>query len=65
MPRPKLSLAEARSLWSDALSVIERLAEEFPCEECDGSGQGNHGSDPYPEPCPECWGRGFQLPEEE
>lgn len=63
MPKPKLSVAEAQSLWADALAVIERLAEEFPCEACDGSG-GGHESDAYPEPCPECWGRGFQIPEE-
>ena len=64
MPRDKVSLAVAHSLWGDALSVIERLGKDFPCPECDGSGQGNHASDPYPEPCPHCWGRGFQIPDE-
>jgi DnaJ-class molecular chaperone len=57
--------AQAQAKWEKCLEVIEKLAEEFPCPECEGQG-GSEGHDvPYPEPCTECWGRGFQIPDEE
>jgi DnaJ-class molecular chaperone len=60
---------QAEAKWEKCLEVIEKLAEEFPCPECEGSGEGEartakemvFGSPP----CPRCWGRGFVIPDEE
>lgn len=43
----------------------EQLQREFPCPSCNGTGQGNDESNPYPEPCSPCWGRGFFVTEDE
>lgn len=55
--------AEARGKWVACVSLMETLADEFPCEKCDGRG------DLFPggcyTPCDECWGRGFSIPEED
>lgn len=58
-----MTAAEAHEKWRAALEIMESLSQEFPCEECDGTGE------LYPNgcyhPCDECWGRGFSLPDEE
>lgn len=45
--------------------LINRLRADFPCPECNGTGQGNDESNPYPEPCATCWGRGYHIEDEE
>jgi DnaJ-class molecular chaperone len=50
-----------------AAAISELNAElqaEFPCEECGGDG-GDDGCSVYPEPCSNCWGRGWHIPEED
>lgn len=56
-----MNAAEAFEIDQCIGSLRRGLAREFPCGECDGSGQGNHESHPYPEPCSFCWGRGYDL----
>jgi len=56
--------AQAQAKWEKCLKVIERLQEEFPCPDCEGTG-GTNQYGGVPDPCPECWGRGFQIPDEE
>lgn len=56
---------EAYDLAEQVDALRERLCEAFPCESCDGQG-GSAGHDvPYPEPCADCWGRGWSIPDDE
>jgi hypothetical protein len=59
-----MTLAQAQAKWAKCLKVIEQLAEEFPCPECNGHGDKNYNGG-MPDPCLECWGRGFQISYEE
>jgi hypothetical protein len=51
------------------LALCEELAKEFPCPDCEGTGEGEARQardfvDGGP-PCNCCWGRGYLLPDKE
>lgn len=39
-------------------SLNNKLREQSPCQNCDGTGEVKRNT-AYPEPCPECWGKGW------
>lgn len=63
MRNSTMTLREAHALWGECLSAMQALAQEFPCEECSGSGNANPGGCYLA--CEVCNGHGFWLPDEE
>ena len=59
-----MTIEEAESLDAEIREARSRLRKAFPCEECDGTGDKNPETYPYPDICQECWGRGYTIPEE-
>lgn len=59
-----MTVSEAVELLKKATAALAALRDEFPCEACDACGN-NPENTAYPEPCPECGGRGFIIPDEE
>jgi len=45
-------------------TLQEELQDEFPCPECDGTGEKN-AHWPYPSVCEHCWGRGYYIPDDD
>ena len=66
MNSAKPSLFTAVSLLKTYSYISDMLRSRYPCAACDGTGD-RHGKRRrhYPEPCVECWGRGFDIPEED
>jgi hypothetical protein len=60
-----MTIAEANALIVQISRAQDRLQESFPCLECDGTGDRNSENMPHPDICEECWGRGYQVPDEE
>ena len=58
-----LNAKEAHEMHELAIQVMRRLADEYPCDACDGAGE------LYPghiwHPCYECCGTGYLLPDDE
>lgn len=57
---------EAIVAWVQTESVLTVLRQAFPCSDCDATGEAKYSNGRgYIVPCPECWGRGFVIPDKE
>jgi len=59
-----MTIDKARRLKQQIYRQITALSKHYPCEHCDGTGDSNFRGGMY-DPCPECYGMGFQVPDED
>jgi RecJ-like exonuclease len=60
-----MTVDEALEIQLNIDAMRKTLAKEFPCPECDGTGDLNSENMPYRNPCDECGGTGYRIPDEE
>jgi DnaJ-class molecular chaperone len=59
-----MTIDEARRMKGVVYRYLDLLSRAFPCEDCEGTGDTNFRGGMYSR-CDECYGMGFQLPEDE
>ena len=59
-----MTIQQAKERLNSVWDEVRDLSRQFPCEECEGSGDENFRGG-MASPCRECWGTGVLIPEEE
>jgi DnaJ-class molecular chaperone len=58
-----MTIQQAQDHINDLWAAMRALSLQFPCEECEGSGDENFRGG-MASPCRECWGTGVLIPKE-